>query len=349
MGDSIDRKFPWSFLGFLTGVIFGVFGIYTVFFYAKAPDLKAEIQSSAPVFSLRENVQDLDIMFKGQNIRQSHKALTLINLKLINRGNVPIRPGDFDQKDLLSLSLKAKGEIVKSDILDASEPYLNKVFADTTKNNQSIQFPPFIMEPGQFISLQLLTLHDENEKPTLTISGKIANIPNIPVIEIAPHAIAPSKKMIAFSGDIVVQFIRVAVYGLGSLAILAGIMALFVTIRDRVEMNMRQRRRIFTERRMHEFLSSLTSRDRQAIEPIARTIITDKHVAFMLHHELRPFLHRLTDQPIESLKKDEHLEMLMDHLDMSLPNFKREYFLSSEKGLLHLIRLLEIARDMSYF
>ena len=62
---SIEQKIPWSFLGFLVGVTFGCFGIYSVFFYTKAPDLRVEIISSAPVFSIQENVQELDIIFKG--------------------------------------------------------------------------------------------------------------------------------------------------------------------------------------------------------------------------------------------------------------------------------------------
>lgn len=87
----IDRKFPWSFLGFIAAIIFGGFGIYTVFFYHTNPDLRMEVANDAPVFSLREQVTGLEIMFRGANIRESHQGLSILTLRIANRGNVAIR------------------------------------------------------------------------------------------------------------------------------------------------------------------------------------------------------------------------------------------------------------------
>lgn len=340
---SIDRRFPWSFLGFLTGITFGLFGIYTVFFYAKAPELRAEIQSAAPVFSLRENVQDLDILFKGQNIREAHKALTLISLKLINRGNVPIKPGDFDQKDLLSLFVR-NGELVRSDILDTSEPYLEKVFAESTTTNQGIKFPPFIMEPGHFISFRLLVLHNDSVQPTLELTGKIANVPTIPVVETAAGVAAPTKAAIAFSGDVVVQFIRVAAYGIGTVAVLGAAVALFAVISDRIDESRKRRRRRITEMRVREFLESLPADDRNQVDPVARFLVADNDMTFILDDLLE--LGCRSDITAEQLRESVYLGMLLSDVGRSYPHFNTDHFLANKKGLENLRRLLHIIGEM---
>jgi hypothetical protein len=338
---SIDGRFPWSFLGFVTGIAFGIFGIYTVFFYAKAPDLRAEIQSAAPVFNLRENVQDLDIMFKGQNIREARKALTLISLKLINRGNVPVKPGDFDHKDLISLSV-GNGELVRLDILDTSEPYLKKVFRESTTTRQGIQFPPFIMEPSHFIVFRLLVLHNENVRPELRITGKIANVSAIPVLDTTAQVAEPTKGTIAFAGDVVVQFIRVAVYGLGSLIVLAGVIILFMLISAQIEKHKQWRRRQFTEKSIADFLSQLSEHDRQAIEPIAHDIILDNYTKYMsIASRLRRHVPQLL-LPLEELKKKPWFETVLSQLQWLSPHFNKDYFLSNDSGLKNLGRLFRI-------
>ena len=338
---SIYRRVPWSLLGCLIGITFGLFGIYTVFFYAKAPEVRAEIESVAPVISLRENVQELDIMFKGQNIREAHKALTLVSLKLINRGNVPVKPGDFDQKDLLSLLVR-NGELVRSDILDTSEPYLQKVFAESTTTNQGIKFPPFIMEPGHFISFRLLLLHNENVHPTLELTGKIANVPTIPVVEAATDVGAPTKGSIAFSGDFVVQFIRVAAYGLGTLAVLAGVLALVAAIGSHIEKSKERGRRLITQMRVQEFLESLPAGDRDAVEPVAITLVTDDRM--VRRQEIMPEQFRWDTQS-EELGQDFHFLMLLDAVSRRYPHFNRDYFLCNKSGLTNLSRVLKIIEE----
>jgi len=333
---SLDRRFPWSLLGFLAGLIFGLFGIYSVFFYTKAPDLRAEIESSTPVFSLRENVKDLKIIFKGQDIKQAHKELTLINLKLINRGNIPIKPGDFDQKDPLTLFLQ-NGEIIKADILETSDSYLKKVFADTRKNPQCIQFPPFIMEPDQYLSIRLLTLHTENAAPTLIVTGKIANVRNVPVIGIASDERSPSKLTLAFSGDFVVQFIRVFVYGISTLGAIIGLILLYGTILDR--RNRRSQRHM--SMRIGEFLLSLSEDDRLALEPIAEVLLRDKD----LRHKLRAKLDCLFPLNTGSLNNYEY-DRLIAELGRIVPGFNPGRFMSDKKRITHLCELLDIVDNI---
>ena len=341
---SIDRKFPWSFLGFLTGVAFGVFGIYTVFFYAKAPDLKVELLSSAPVLSIRENVQDLEIMFKGTNIRQSHQALSLINIKLVNRGNVAIKSGDFDEKDPLILVVD-EGEIVKADIIESSDSYLEKVYAETKLSIKTIRFPSFILEPSQFMSVRLLVLHSETVAPALSMKGKVANVGEIPVVLSKTEPSEQTTSSIAYSGDFVVQSIRVASYGIGTLAFLAAVIAIFVMIRDRLEMLHRRRHRLLTEARLDRFVESVPNKNRKTVKQLARLLASDGEILYMLRHELGPLMHFHKDLPEGELMANDRLKMLLRHFGMRSPEFDMEQAFSDKDNIKYLIEMLHIIDD----
>lgn len=346
--NSIDRKFPWSFLGFLAGISFGIFGIYTVFFYAKAPDLKVVVLSSAPVLSIRENVQELEIMFKGKNIRQSHQALTLMNIKLINLGNVPVRPGDFDEKDLLSLILK-EGDIVKADVIETTDTYLKKVFAQTVIDSQNIRFPPFILEPSNFMSIRILVLHNETAEPILSMKGKIANVSEIPVIKPTIGALETTMASSAFTGDVVVQSVRVVSYGLGTLAFLAGVIWLFDIIQENIKKRRRHRHRLNVEIKVDRFIESLPDEDRNIFRQIARTYFRDDEMHFMLLYSFPRLIARLEGFNEELMKDDFELNEVFSHLFIDLPNFNRDYFFSDKDKMRRFLKMLEILVEFGAF
>ena len=120
-----------------------------------------------------------------------------------------------------------------------------------------------------------------------------------------------------------------------------------MAIRERVETNRSRRRRVSTEMRVREYLDSLPASDRDAIEPIAREMMMNENMAFMLHHELMPLMHRL-DRPPDELRADPHLDMLLTELSMRLPHFRKERLLSSERGVKNLVKLFEIIRESRY-
>ncbi len=103
--DTINRRFPWSFLGFFSGLIFGVFGLYAVFFYEKLPELRVEVVSNTPVFSINEDVDNLSILFNGEDIRESKQLLSVLTIKILNSGNLSITTGKKKGSHLCTLIL----------------------------------------------------------------------------------------------------------------------------------------------------------------------------------------------------------------------------------------------------
>lgn len=332
----IERSLPWSFLGFLVAVVFGLFGIYSVFFYSKAPDLRAEIISSSPVLSIRENVQNLDILFEGQNIRQSHQLLTLISLKLVNRGNMAVKPGDFDPRDLPTILVK-NGNIVKSDILETSDEYLAKVFSETTISSDHIVFTPFILEPGNFISIKLLVLHSDSVQPKIEMKGKIANIAVIPVV-LSTELQSPTEVSLAFSGDNQVHFIRFMSYGLGTFMVIIALLVLFALIKGKVERNRLNKGKLIVEERVKEFLSKLDNRSKPLLEQIAHKLLADE-IEF-IGYRIRHYIKNINAN--EEANAEMYLARLFALLRERGVNVDDKYFQENPYMLKQLLALLEL-------
>jgi hypothetical protein len=179
----IEKKFAWSFLGFLLAIIFGAFSIYTVYFMDNNPKLNFVIETNTKVLDLRENVRKLDIMYQGENIKESNKNLSIFKIKILNPSKVNILNTFYDAKDSLGFFLD-KAEIVeRPEIVEASNDYLKHNLLLSMDSTGQVKFSPVIIEGGEYFTIRLLALHKQNEVPVLKPFGKIAGIKEFKIIE----------------------------------------------------------------------------------------------------------------------------------------------------------------------
>jgi len=222
---NLDQKFSWSFFGLVFGVLSLGVGVYFGVFYEKKPRLRYEILSSLPVYDVREDIADLEITFKGENIRGQHKMLSLITLKVCNVGNADIVKMHFDENLLPGFSVSCS-RIIKAEILGASEDYLKQAAHIKPINETSYSIEPMMIDVEQFFLVKLLVLHDEGRKPTISSINKISGKTKIDVIEeqATTHQVGVVRRV--FQGSVAVQIIRVLAYGFGTLIVL-GVLAIF--------------------------------------------------------------------------------------------------------------------------
>ena len=179
----IEKKFVWSFLGFLLAIIFGAFSIYTVYFMDTNPKLNFVIETNTKVLDLKENVRRLDIIYQGENIKESNKNLSIFKIKILNPSKVNILNTFYDIKDSLGFILD-KAEIVeRPEIVEASNDYLKYNLSFRMDSTGQIKFSPIIIEGGEYFVIRLLALHKQNEAPILKPFGKIAGIKYFKIIE----------------------------------------------------------------------------------------------------------------------------------------------------------------------
>ena len=179
----IEKKFAWSFFGFLLAIIFGAFSIYTVYFKDTNPKLDFLIETNTKVLDLRENVRRLDIIYKSENIKESGKNLSILKIKIINTSDVNILSSYYDINDLLGFRLEHAEIVEKPEIIESSNAYIKKYLAVNLDSTGNVKFNPIIIDAGESFTLKILALHKTYDTPILKPFGKIAGIKNMSVIE----------------------------------------------------------------------------------------------------------------------------------------------------------------------
>jgi len=240
----IEEKIPWGALGFVIALIFGGFAVYTTFFYEKRPRVVYEIQSQTRVFDIKEDVPKLDVIFQGESIRSKHETLSLITVKIANIGNSDIGSGAFDTTNLPGLRVK-RGKIVKAEFVLGSSDYFSKGERIRSKDDNSFEILPVLLDKGQYFVLKLLLLHAENDVPAIESFGKFGGVVHTEI------TVAPSTEghrglfYRTFAGDFVIQFFRAVVYTVVALALL--ILAIWLTIAVYKWWRRRRRKRLVTK------------------------------------------------------------------------------------------------------
>lgn len=279
-GRSLERRFPWSFLGFVAGTLFGLIGVYSMFFYSREPDFRIQILSKAPVLSIREDVPNLEIMLNGADVRKTHKGISLLTLKVSNIGSIAITTADFDKNQPFLIQI-LNGEIIRSTIMDKSDPYFETVWNHVTTSTNTLVFPPFIIEPQQYFVVKLLILHDESVIPAVVNHGKIARTGTIKIADTDASITTGVQPPTLFGGDSRVQLFRVLTYGLGTALCIALLIALVVFTKEGLEYALlelkRRRRRV----RIEAYLSTLDEEISSRLRPIVPFLVCGDFFTFL--------------------------------------------------------------------
>lgn len=208
----IEKKYAWSFLGFILAAIFGSITIYTTFIVDKQPDLNITITSNVRVLDINANVQELDIFYKNDNIIKQGKNLSILTLKVENSSNLDILSNFYDNKNPLGIELINATIVEKPEIIEASNEYLlNKTEIFQHDSLNSFTFSEMIIDKHQYFTLKLLLLHKSDIKPIIQPIGKIAGVEQIDVIYQTSETILPFWKRL-LQGKVGIHVLRFFFY-----------------------------------------------------------------------------------------------------------------------------------------
>ena len=227
---NIEHKFSWSFIGFLLAIIFGLLTIYIGFLKESRPNLRFEILSNTSVLDVKEELTNLEIIYDGIDINKLNQSIRLIVFRVINVGQDDILKGYYDENDLFGFSIK-NGKIIKTEILNASNDYLDRSVHINIAQNDTAIFSPVILEAGENFIVKILVLHDLNVIPTIKPVGKIAKVKSISVVQEFSQKTKPSFFIRTFSGSFSTQIARTISYFIGFILLLIVILTppLFVS------------------------------------------------------------------------------------------------------------------------
>ncbi len=171
---NIERRWAWSFFGFLLAIIFGGIAIYTSFLQDKNPKLEFIVETKTSVLDLKEDIKNLDILYKGINIKKQDKNLSIVTISILNNSDVNILKGFYDDLSPVKIVVENADIVDKPQVISTSNQYLKenvKVHIDSTG---CIYLPKLILEGQESFSISLLLLHKNGVEPKILAHGKIA-------------------------------------------------------------------------------------------------------------------------------------------------------------------------------
>jgi hypothetical protein len=171
---TIEKKWSWGFFGFILAIFFGAIALYTSFFQNHKPNLQFVIENRTPVLDLNKDIKELDILYKGINIKKRKENLSIITIKIINNGESTILEGSYDKKSPLKININAAKIVETPQLITTSNNYLKTRVNILVDSSGSVILPNVILEKQQYYSISVLLLHNSETLPTLSTSGKIA-------------------------------------------------------------------------------------------------------------------------------------------------------------------------------
>lgn len=175
----LDKKFSWSFFGFLVGIIGIVFALYSIIHHEK-PDMEFEILTNTDVINVSEDIGKLQILYDNKNVLTVDTTLKILTIKVINIGNVTITKEYFDSNYLPGFTIENGRIAEEPTIIDYNSDYLKKLFSfryDSTK----VTINPIILDTEDFVTLKILVVGAKDEPIKISCFGMIAGQNDFPV------------------------------------------------------------------------------------------------------------------------------------------------------------------------
>ena len=141
----------WVALIGLASLVVGLLGVVLTYIALKEPQpgVTFETISDTNVLDLRRPLQDLNIVFRGQNVQEQNLNLRIVTINVVNSGEVNILPGHYDHEDDWGLKFK-DGEVIEARLVDTSSEYLRSKVVPHRLGVDTVVFPKVIFEKDAF-------------------------------------------------------------------------------------------------------------------------------------------------------------------------------------------------------
>lgn len=188
----------WSFVGVFLTVAFFYWQEY------RNPYIfKIELVDEFNLIEVREQISDLKILYKNDDIIESKKEIKVIRIQIRNEGDT-ILQGYYDQLEPFGLrfsnSKVLNAEVISTNSEDLQQKLVNSVNSDAGSNNSDVLLSKVIFDAGDYATLKITVLSDEKEILNVVPLGKIANVDSLKIDVIQPEADEEKTVVLYFVG-----------------------------------------------------------------------------------------------------------------------------------------------------
>ena len=234
----------WLAVIAIASLIVGSLGAGLAYLALQQPDPEVAFETigETNVLDLRRPLQDLDILFRGQNVQEQNLHLRILTINVANIGDVDILPAHYDHNDDWGMRF-SDGEVIEVRLIDASSDYLRSKVVPQRVGADTVVFPKVIFEKSAFFVMEVLLLHSKDDSPSFSSIGKIAGIDKITVLTrpIARQETSFAKEL--FQGSTFIQVSRAVIYFIGSLLLIVLVALVLLGINDKLDDLKRHRRK----------------------------------------------------------------------------------------------------------
>ncbi|WP_141047629.1 hypothetical protein [Aliarcobacter cryaerophilus] len=200
--------------------------VYIEFIKDDRPKLSFDVQSVLNVLDIANKLDDLKVLYKDIDILKQNKKLSIVNVRIENKGTSSILLEDYDIEFPVGLSVN-NGTILKVNILESSSEYISKKLSKITNDSKNIILPSIIIESNNYLNLSILVLHSEESEIVIEPFGKIAKVNNF-LLENTYKNIEYSFWNDLTEGSISIKLARVIYYNLLMIIMLLGILIILL-------------------------------------------------------------------------------------------------------------------------
>ncbi|HEY5220800.1 MAG TPA: hypothetical protein VIJ29_01450 [Candidatus Paceibacterota bacterium] len=226
----MKKIFIWSWR--IVGAFAVVFGIWVgynqIFQY---PSVLSQITNETNVFDVNAPIQDLQVLFQGNDIQQNNLNLRIYEVKVINNGGTNITQNDFDQNGNWGIGVST-GTIIDTQLDNSNSDYITANLSPQIENGNFVKLNKIIFDKGDSFTIELLVLYNKNTPPVLYLDGKIAGI-NADQIEISTLKYGEPFLTTLFYGTWFINIIRFLIYFIFSVALFLGVLILIIKLDER--------------------------------------------------------------------------------------------------------------------
>lgn len=154
----------------------GVVTIYGFYYQVKEqPDVSFQIISEVNVLDIYKPLEDLQILFQGNDIQKQNLNLRIYTVKIENTGRINILENHFAQSDNWGIRID-DAKIIETRFITSNSTYIEKNLSPRIQNDNLVQFNKIIFDQNNYFTVELLVLHAKKIPPNLYRNGKIAGV-----------------------------------------------------------------------------------------------------------------------------------------------------------------------------
>ncbi len=225
------KNLPWGAISGVIGAIITMSAAY-ISLRKPVPMIKADMISESNVLDVHTPLEELAILFQGEDIQENNLNLRILTTRFENTGDINIRQGDFDQRNSWGLRL-SNGQIIRARLIDSNSKHIRENLNPKRAGIDSVAFETIIFDKRDHFTIEILVIHPKDTLPEVAHFGKIAGIDSIAINEFVPKESTPSFIKEAFAGDLKVQSGRLIAYSLSTILLMVLMVWVSVQLDDR--------------------------------------------------------------------------------------------------------------------